>query len=52
MFLFFNFFSGVQYFQNYVSNAYFWLFSGIVFGIGASHRNRANAIDSPVSETV
>lgn len=35
-FLVIGFFGGLQGFQNYLANAYFWLLSGVVFGIGAS----------------
>lgn len=35
-FLVFGMFSGYQFFQNYVSNAFFWLLSGILFGLPTS----------------
>jgi hypothetical protein len=36
LFLFVFFFSGFQVFQNYVSNAYFWLLSGVLFALTAT----------------
>jgi glycosyltransferase involved in cell wall biosynthesis len=33
LFLFLGFVAGFQEFQNYVANAYFWLLSGLVFGM-------------------
>jgi hypothetical protein len=32
-FLFFGFFAGLQGFQNYLANAYFWLLSGMIFAL-------------------
>jgi hypothetical protein len=32
LFLFIHFVAGYQVFQNYIGNAYFWLFSGMLFG--------------------
>ena len=32
-YLFFWFFAGMQQFQDYIGNAYFWLFSGMIFGV-------------------
>jgi hypothetical protein len=34
-FLFIGFVVGYQVFQNYIANAYFWLFSGLLFGAAA-----------------
>jgi hypothetical protein len=34
-FLFIGFVAGYQVFQNYIANAYFWLFSGLLFGAAA-----------------
>jgi hypothetical protein len=39
-FLFFNFFGGLQGFQNYVANAYFWLLSGVTFALPEAARQR------------
>ena len=38
MLLFVLFFTGYQSFQNYLSNAYFWLLSGIIFGVAIPPR--------------
>jgi hypothetical protein len=37
-FLFIGFVAGYQIFQNYIANAYFWLFSGLLFGAAAVAR--------------
>ena len=39
-FLFFGFVSGLQAFQNFVANAYFWLLSGLVFALPIAARDR------------
>jgi len=50
LFLFAQFFGGLQSFQNYVPNAYFWLISGIIFALPHQGRERAmnsqRAVDS------
>lgn len=38
----FQFFAGMQVFQNYLINAYFWLFSGVVFAAPALVRSLAS----------
>jgi hypothetical protein len=48
--LFVAFFLGYQTFQNYIANAYFWLFSGLIFG-GAAVIGDASAT-SPEPATV
>jgi O-antigen ligase len=45
-FLFFGFFGGIQGFQDYLPNAYFWLFSGFIFALPTA----AKAIRSGQSE--
>jgi hypothetical protein len=47
IFLGVQFIAGKQAFQNYVSNAYFWLLSGVLFGLVQLVRPR----DSGISET-
>jgi len=44
--LFAEFYAGVAFFQNYVSNAYFWLFSGMVFGMPIAVRSRTSIYSS------
>jgi len=53
-FLFFGFVGGLQAFQNYITNAYFWLLSGLVFALplagGDTHRVQSaasSAADAP-----
>lgn len=41
-FLFIHFIAGYQVFQNYVGNAYFWLFSGILFGAPLGRKGASN----------
>jgi hypothetical protein len=43
--LFIAFFAGSQFFQNYVSNAFLWLLSGVVFGL--ADLVRTNAREQP-----
>ena len=43
-FLFLGFISGLQAFQNFVPNAYFWLFSGLIFALPrATHESPVDA---------
>jgi hypothetical protein len=39
-FLFFGFVGGLQGFQNYVANAYFWLLSGVMFALPQAARDQ------------
>jgi phosphatidylinositol alpha-1,6-mannosyltransferase len=41
--LFFLFVPGLQGFQNYTTNAYLWLLSGVVFGLSRTHRDAVSA---------
>lgn len=42
-FLFLGFFGGFQGFQNYFANAYFWLLSGLIFGLPQAVRASSEA---------
>jgi hypothetical protein len=39
-FLFLRFFTGLQAFQDYIANAYFWLLSGVIFALPEAARHR------------
>lgn len=43
LFLVVNFFVGLQVFQNYLANSFFWLLSGALFGLGGG----SNASENP-----
>jgi hypothetical protein len=49
IFLFIEFVSGFQSFQNYLANAYFWLLSGIVFGIHRASQPDVAVRESPLA---
>ena len=47
IFLFLGFVAGFQEFQNYLGNAYFWLISGIVFGLPLARFRHADGKPHP-----
>jgi hypothetical protein len=48
-FLFIGFVVGYQVFQNYIANAYFWLFSGLLFGAATvAGENAINGAEEPL----
>ena len=49
IFLFPGSYPGFQEFENYIANAYFWLFSGLVLGMAA--RVPAPAAEAPATPT-
>ncbi|MHB8589529.1 MAG: hypothetical protein ACYDA0_11855 [Candidatus Dormibacteraceae bacterium] len=48
LFLFLGFVAGFQVFQNYLANAYFWLLSGMVFGLASIRLAQVEGDPHPV----
>lgn len=55
VYLFGSFYSGIQSFQNYYTNAYFWFLFGVLFALpiaAREERSRLSGVSLPVSEAI